>query len=220
MRLEQVEPRHVGQPQIEDDAIGRLLPQRSQRFGAGADRGQIDVVVAEKLGNSELLRRIVLDDQQPLAPRLGVILDPRQRRSEILGRARLSDEGEGAARKTVLAVLVERDDLHRNMPRCRILLQLAQHGPAQHVRQEDIERDGGRLIFAGKRQRLAAAHRDQRLEPLIMRQIRQDAGVMRVVFDDQQRRVVRRRSSGDRPASIDWRLREPRSAAVTGRLRG
>ena len=50
---------------------------------------QIDVVVAEQLGDAELLGRVVLDDQQPLAARLRVILDPRQRRFEVLGRGRL-----------------------------------------------------------------------------------------------------------------------------------
>ncbi len=84
----------------------------------------------------------------------------------------------------MLAVLIERDDLHRDVPGGGILLQLAQHGPAQHVGQEHIERDSGRLILAGERERLGAAHRDQHLETLIMRQIGDDAGVVRVVLDD------------------------------------
>ena len=136
---EQIEAGNVGQPQIEHDAIGRLFAQRGKRLAAGAGGHEIDVVMPEQLGDAALLGGIVFDDQQALAARLHVILDPRQRRLEILGRARLVDEGEGAAGKPVLAIFVERDDLHRDMPGGGVLLQLAQHGPAQHVGQEHIE---------------------------------------------------------------------------------
>ena len=145
----------------------------------------------EQLGDAELLDRVVLDNQQPLAAGLDVILDPRQGRFEVLGGARLIDEGEGAAGESVLTVLVERHDLHRDVPGGRILLQLTEHGPTQHVGQKHVERDRGRLILAGKRQRLGATHRDQDLEPLVVRQIGDDPGIVRVVFDDQQHRIAR-----------------------------
>ena len=38
-----------------------------QRLGAGAGGDDLDVVVAEQLADAQLLGRIVLDDQQPLA---------------------------------------------------------------------------------------------------------------------------------------------------------
>ncbi len=62
-------------------------------------------------------------------------------------------------RQRVLAVLVERDDLHRNVPGQRVLLELAEHRPAQHVRQEHVERDRGRLELLGKIERVGAARR-------------------------------------------------------------
>ena len=121
-RFEELEARHVGQPQVEHDAIGRLLVQCRERLLAGPRRREVDVVMPKQLGDAALLGRVVFDDQQALAARLHVILDPRQRRLEILGRARLVDEGEGAAGKPVLAIFVERDDLHRDMPGGGVLL--------------------------------------------------------------------------------------------------
>ena len=91
----------------------------------------------------------------------------------------------------MLPVLVEGDDLHRNVPRRRILLELAQHGPSEHVGQEHVERHGGRLVLACERQRVGAAHRHQDLEPGVVSQIGQYSGVMRIVLDDQQCRVAR-----------------------------
>ena len=129
---------------------------------------------------------IVLDDQQAFLARLGEFLDARERLVDAFARGRLVDEGEGAARETVLAVLVERDDLYRDMPGERILLELAEHVPAQHVGQEHVERHRGRLILLGEIERIVAAHRQQRLEALVARQIDQDARVMRIVLDDQQ----------------------------------
>ena len=146
--------------------------------------------MAEQFADAHLLGRIVLDDQETLAPRLGKLLDPRQRLVDAFGRRRLGDEGEGAAGKSVLAILVERDDLHRDMPRQRILLELAQHRPAQHVGQEDVERYRRRLILLGEIERIVAAHRHQHLEALVMREIDQDARVMRIVLDDEKDSVA------------------------------
>ena len=109
-----------------------------------------------------------------------------KRGADAFGRRRLVDEGERAARQRVLAVLVERDDLHRNVPGQRIVLELAQHGPAEHVGQEHVERDRGRLELLGELERLGAARRDQHLEALVAGEIDQHARIMRVVLDDQQ----------------------------------
>ena len=145
----------------------------------------------QKLGDAALLGGVVFDNQEALAAWLYVVLDPRQRGLEVLRRAWLVDKGEGAAGEPVLAVLVERDDLHRDVSRCRVLLQLAQHGPAQHVGQEDVERDRCRLIFAGEGEGLRAAHRDQDLQTLVMRQIGDNPRVVGIVLDDQQDRLAR-----------------------------
>ena len=117
--------------------------------------------MAEQLGDAQLLGLVVLDHQQPPAARLGEFLDLRERVGDAFRRRRLVDEGEGAARKPVLAVLVERDDLHRDVPGQRILLELAEHVPAQHVGQEHVERHRGRLVLLGEVERVGAAHREQ-----------------------------------------------------------
>ncbi len=91
----------------------------------------------------------------------------------------------------MLAVLVKRDDLDRDVPGQGTVLELAQHGPAEHVGEEYIERDGGRLVLLGEFERLRAARRDQHLEALVAGQIDQHAGVMRIVLDDQEDAVAR-----------------------------
>ncbi len=45
--LEQLEPGHVGQAQVEDAAIEGLAPELVQRFGAAGCGVDLDVVVAE-----------------------------------------------------------------------------------------------------------------------------------------------------------------------------
>ena len=85
-RFEQLEARHVGQPQIEHDAIDRL-----RRAVSRAPRRRCRPVTMSMSSwpsssrDAELLGRIVLDDQQALAARLDEILDPAERRLEILG---------------------------------------------------------------------------------------------------------------------------------------
>ena len=131
----------------------------------GVGDHDVQIVVVQQLLDAQLLGGVVLDHQQPLAPRRRVVLDARDRLGQPFGGRRLVDERERAARQPVLAILVQRDDLDRDVPRVGVLLQLAQHRPAEHVGQEHVERHGHRLELPRQRQRLGAAHRHQHLEP-------------------------------------------------------
>ena len=89
------------------------------------------------------------------------------------------------------------DDLDRDVPRQRVLLELAQHGPAEHVGQEHVERYGRRLELLCQFQRIDALGRNQNLEALLVRKVGEDLRVVHVVLDDQQ--------DLNRPASIALR---------------
>ena len=95
---------------------------------------------------------IVLDDQQPLDVRGGEVLDAVEGGLEPLGGRRLDQVGERTVREAVLALLVDGDDLHRDMTRGRVELEIVQHRPAEHVGQEDIERDGRGRSLARQRE--------------------------------------------------------------------
>ena len=185
-----------------------------QRVVAGPGGVDLDVVVAQQFVDADLLGRIVLDHEQPLAARPGIFLDARDRRLHAFRRRRLGDERERAARERMLAVFVQRDDLHRNVAGQRILLELAQHRPAEHVGQEHVERDRGRLELLGQIQRIDAAHRDQHLEAVIAREIHDHARVVRIVLDDQQDAVARRDIETVVRDVLDRALRRQRKLAA------
>ena len=88
-----------------------------------------------------------------LRVRRDVRLDAVERVLEVLGRRRLDQVGERAVRQPVLPLLLDRQHLHRDVPRRRIELQVVQHRPAQHVGQEHVQRDRGRQILARQRER-------------------------------------------------------------------
>ena len=102
---------------------------------------------------------------------VGVFLDAGQRRLQPLRRRRLGDEGERAARQAVMPVFIQRQHLHRDVPRGRVLLQMVKHRPAQHVGQEHVERHGRGMELAGQSERFRATHGHQHLEPLVAGQI-------------------------------------------------
>ena len=79
-------------------------------------------------------------------------------------------------RQPVSPVLVERHDLHRDVAQLRILLELIQHRPPEHVRQEDVERYRRRLELSRQRQRLGASRRDQHLQSPVAGQVAQGSG--------------------------------------------
>ena len=90
-----------------------------------------------------------------------------------------------------MLVFIERDDLHGNVARQRVLLELTQYAPAQHVGKEDVERDCARLVLLGEFKRIGAAHCYQHFKSLVARQIDQNAAVVGVVLHDQQDRIAR-----------------------------
>ena len=158
---------------------------------AGADRRDVHVVVRDQLLDAHALGRIVLDDEQLPRPRLGEALDAVERRFDAVGRQRLVEIRERAALEPVLALLLDRADLHRDVARRRVLLQLREHRPAEHVGQEDVERHRGRLVLARERERFGAAHRDEPLEAVVAREREQRARVVRIVLRDEQHGVAR-----------------------------
>ena len=107
MRSRTVEAGHVRQSQIEHDAIECFLRHDLQRFRAGRDNGDIDIVVSQQFANAHLFRGIVFHDQQPLAAWGGIFFDARQRRRRVLRACRLGDKGKGAASQAVVTILVQ-----------------------------------------------------------------------------------------------------------------
>ena len=90
----------------------------------------------------------------------------------------------------MLTVLIERDNLNWDVPSQRIFLELTQYVPSEHVRQEDVERYGGRLVLLGQIERVIAAHRQQHLKALVTREIDHDARIMRIILHNQQNGVA------------------------------
>ena len=64
-------------------------------------------------------------------------------------------------REAVLALLLEGHNLHGDVPGGGVELELVQHRPAEHVRQEDIQRDGGGMELPRQRQAGGALCRRQ-----------------------------------------------------------
>ena len=91
----------------------------------------------------------------------------------------------------MLTILFQRDDLHRDVSRLGVLLQLAEHGPPEHVGEEHVEGHGHRSELARQGQRFAAPHGHEHFEALVVRQIHEDPRVVRIVLDDEQRRIFR-----------------------------
>ena len=168
---------------------GRSAIATSAASPVGDDN--LDVLVPQELPDAHLLGGVVLDDQQAFASRCRVCLDLLNRRFQSLSCRGFGDERERAPRETVLSILVERHDLNWNVPCLGIVLQLTQHGPPEHVGQEHVERYGSWTELFGECDRLGATHCHECLQPLIARKVRENAGVVRIVFDNEQCRIAR-----------------------------
>src|ERR1700730_8591036 len=98
-------------------------------------------------------------------------LGSRERGTEALARGRLSHKRESAARQPVLAVFVHREDLDGNVACRRILLEMVEHRPTEHVRQKDVQRHGARREFTYQSESLTPPSSHEDFEAFISRQI-------------------------------------------------
>jgi hypothetical protein len=90
----------------------------------------------------------------------------------------LLHEGEGAARQAMLAILVEADDLHRDVPRLRICLSwLSTVQPSMSGRKMSSE-IGDRLVLARESSASLPRIATSTLKPVVAGEIDQDAGVV------------------------------------------
>ncbi len=67
---------HIRKAQVKHHAIERSLFCRGQRFCSGRSNRNVNVVVTEQFPDADLFRRIVFDNQQSLAARRRVFLNP------------------------------------------------------------------------------------------------------------------------------------------------
>ena len=151
--LQHLKAGDVGQAQVENHAVKGPLAERREALLTGAGRAisisscpsRARMLTCSAGSSSTTSRRRRRGEAE--------LLDARERGLQALGRRRLGDEAERPARQAMLAIFVQGDDLNRNVPRRRVLLQLAEHRPAQHIGQEDIQRDGGGLELLRQFQR-------------------------------------------------------------------
>ena len=145
----------------------------AQRFGAAADRGDLS------RRRSRSARRC--SSARPDRPRPPAARGRAARRNSLMRSSaasspsvvdRLVHERERAALQAVLALFLDGEDLHRDVPGRRVVLQLVEHRPAEHVRQEHVERDRRRAVLARERRPSAPVFGDDRLEAAVAREVR------------------------------------------------
>ena len=127
----------------------RPVCSASSASRAGADGRGLHVAAADQLGDALLRGLVVLDDQQPLDRPVDELVQRRERLAQRLLGGRLGEEVDGAEPEAALPVLVDRDDVDRDVAGGRVVLEPVEDGPAVRVGQPEVERDGGGLVLAG-----------------------------------------------------------------------
>ena len=117
-----------------------LSRKASKRSRSRCRRRNFNVIVTQQFDDALALDLVVFNDQQAAPARLRVF-DTRSKAffsSPVV--AGLMRYEKCAVPEALQALLLDADDLYRDMPRRGILFQMVQHGPAEHIRQENIER--------------------------------------------------------------------------------
>ena len=91
----------------------------------------------------------------------------------------------------MLPLFVHRDDLHRNMARRRVEFQLVQTVQPRMSGRKMSSEMADRTILPRERDARRALCGDNSFKTLVSRQAQKNAGIVRIVLDDQHHRVVR-----------------------------
>ena len=145
-------------------------------------------------------------------------LEPAERVDQLFALHRLERVADRAELQRLLRVVGHRDDVHRDVARVRVALELIEHAKARMVGQVDVEHDRARVIRRGGRQAVVRRVRQDALKAHLVREIAQDRREPHVVLDDEDRRADRVPGCRDRPRSgiTVGRGRGPAAAAGRG----
>ena len=149
---DELEAGHVRQAEVEHHAVERLALQRLERLLAGADRRGLRR--RRRRSAPTMLCRCASSSSTTssrLTGRSTNSCSVVERVGERLLGGRLGQEVDGAEPEAALPVLLDRDDVHRDVPGGRVVLQPVEDGPAVRVGQPEIEGDRGGLILPGQR---------------------------------------------------------------------
>jgi len=81
--------------------------------------------------------------------------------------------------------LFDTNNLYGNVSCGRILFQVIEHGPAEHIGQENIEHNRQRLKLVSQRAHMRPVGRDDPLQALFPDQAEQDLGEMGIVLNEE-----------------------------------
>ena len=143
----------------DDDAVDRLLAESASTTSSPTCAAAISTFVAGEQIRS--VRAQARRSRSTTTTRRSVrSTNSRTSVEELLqhvaGLDRLAEHALRAALQAALGLIDRGDDVHRNVPQRRIVLQPLEHAPAVDVRQRDVEQDGVRLVVAGQRNRRGA----------------------------------------------------------------
>ena len=189
--LDQGEPVHVGQAEIDDDAVELRLVERAQRLGSGRDGGDRHLAGLDQARHRRELGDVVLDDQDVACRGAGEAEQVVEGLGQRVLAGRFAQVRERAGVERLLPLLLTGDHVDGDRLRPGLALELVEQRPAVDVGQPDVERDRIGDELPRQRQSLGAGPRDQALEAAIAGQAEQNAREGRVVLDDQSDAVVR-----------------------------
>ena len=136
---------------------------------------------------------VVVDDQQVARAALDELEDLAVLLVERRVLDRLLEHGDRAGAQRVLHAAVlhaARDDVHGDVPRLGVALQVLEHLPAVLHRQAHVEDDRVGLVLVRERDAFVAAHRHDALEAALARHLELGPREVRVVLDDQHDAVA------------------------------
>ena len=122
---------------------------------------------------------------------LSVIQNPIKGFLQFVGRGGFDQVIKRAVSQALQALVFHADDLHWDVAGGRILLQMIQHGPSEHVRQKNIQHDRERIELSGQRTSMGAVGGDHAFESFVPHHVQQDPTEMGIVFDNQNNRITR-----------------------------
>ena len=122
--FEELEAGHVGQAEVEHNAVEGLVEHRLQGRVPGRDGHHLDIFIAKQLNDRLPFDVVVLDHQQSFRARDRKVLDAAERRFQSFRGGRLDEIGKSAVSKSMLPFLLQRHDLHGDMTRGRVELEL------------------------------------------------------------------------------------------------
>jgi hypothetical protein len=139
--IKELEAAHIRKPKIKHATIEGAVEEQRVCLPTGCRGSYFDVTRLQQVDDALPLDVVIFDHQKSFGSAGDECLHSIEGTLQVPGGRGFDEIGKCAMGEAMPRLILHRNDLDGDVASCRRQLQIVKHGPAEHIRKEDIQGD-------------------------------------------------------------------------------